>query len=458
MRIQIYVEHDIVVRHFVYSGVFERLIERGHDVSLILPDNAPKRISTFPNDRQTSLHVETVPMHPGRRTIWKKLFLLEKFRYRFDPAALNTKKAYAKLQHWKANILFSLFALPLVRQFYIRLQIARLSRLADTELFRKLEDEQPDLVVHPSVLDGVFFDDLISFCGELGIPLINIMNSWDNPSIKHGAVNNPDCLLVWGRQTHQHAVKYMGMRPENVKTFGVAQFDVYRNPPRISKAEFCAKHGLNEDCRILLYAGSSKGTDETAHLHMIDEFIDQGDLPPMKVIYRPHPWGNGGANGEGVLEQKWKHVVIESSMVEYLQSVKKGTARIFLADYRDTHDVLSNIDFLISPLSTIILEAALHGKPAMCYMPVDEKEATHFQAVKDMPHFDDLFQMDVFPKAFGESELRDGLAKLIELSEKVDTQVKLAKACNHFIEPFDQSWANRFTDFVEEYAARKIRN
>ncbi|BDW97408.1 hypothetical protein MACH10_30930 [Thalassospira tepidiphila] len=458
MKIQIYVEHDIVVRHFVKSGVFDCLLSRGHDVRLILPDNAPKRITSLPDEHMTPLRVETVPMHPERRNIWKKLFLLEKFRYRFDRAARNTKKAYAQLQHWKANVLFSVFALPLIRQFYIRSKLSRLAQLSETDLSKKLKLEKPDLVVHPSVLDGVYFDDLISFCSELDIPLINIMNSWDNPSIKHGAVNNPDCLLVWGEQTHKHAIKYMGMPPENVQMFGVAQFDVYRNSPRITKEEFRERHGLPKNSRILLYAGSSKGTDETAHLHMIDKFIEQGHLPPIKVIYRPHPWGNGGANGRSVLDQNWKNVVIESTMVEYLRAVKEGTAGIFLADYNDTHDVLSNIDFLISPLSTIILEAALHGKPAMCYMPVDEKDATHFQAVKDMPHFDDLFQMDVFPKAFGEQQLKDGLVSLIELSEQASTAERLAEACNHFISPFDESWSARFADFAEEYVAKKGKN
>jgi hypothetical protein len=458
VKIQVYIEHDIVIRHFIKSGVFDTLVERGHEVSLIVPDNAPKRISSIPDQNETALKVETVPMHPERRSIWRKLFLVEKFRFRFNRTSRNTKRTYAKLQHWKANVLFNLFALPVVRQIYIRSKLTRLSQLSDSDLFRKLQKDKPDLVVHPSVLDGVYFDDLLSFCGELDIPLINIMNSWDNPSTKHGAAKKPDCLLVWGEQTHKHAVKYIGMEPGNVIKFGVAQFDVYRRPVRVSKAEFCAIHGLTEDCWILLYAGSSKGTDETAHLHMIDQFIERGDLPPMKVVYRPHPWGGGGANGQGILDQKWKHVVIESSMVEYLQSVKDGTDQIFLADYKDTHDVLSNVDFLVSPLSTIILEAALHGKPAMCYLPVGEKDAAHFQAVRDMPHFDDLFQMDVFPKAFGEKQLKNGIERLIEMSEQTDTPEKLAEACNHFIESFDRCWSVRFADFAEEYVARKPKN
>lgn len=451
MKIHIYIEHDIVVRHFVNSGVFDELVRRGHDVSLILPDNAPKRVSVFPDESVTRLRVETVSMHPERRRIWRKIFLVDKYRFRISRAARSNKRTHAKVQHWKANILFNFLAIPLVRQVYVKLNLLRLSNLSDTDLIRKLKEDKPDLVVHPSVLDGVYFDDLLSFCNDLGIPLINIMNSWDNPSTKHGAVKKPECLLVWGDQTHQHAVEHIGMPPEKVIKFGVAQFDVYRNPPRLNRAEFCAKHGLPADCRILLYAGSSKGTDETAHLHMIDQLIKRGDIPPMKVIYRPHPWGKGGANGQDILNQRWQNVVIENSMIQYLQAVKAGTAGIFLADYKDTHDVLSNIDFLISPLSTIILEAALHGKPAMCYMPVDEKGATHFQAAKDMPHFDDLFQMDIFPKAFGEKHLKDGIIELIRISEHPDAMSKLRKACSHFIQPFDQSWSIRFANFAEKY-------
>ncbi len=457
MKIHIFIEHDIVVRHFISSRVFEPLLFAGHDVTLIVPDNAPKRISSMPGAAVTKLKVKTVGMHPERRIIWRKLFLLEKFRYRLNRDAINIKISYAKSQHWKANVLFSFFACPGIRQLYIALKMARIRKIQDTVLFRFLINDKPDLVVHPSVLDGVYFDDLIHFCKKLHIPLINIMNSWDNPSTKHGANYNPECLLVWGEQTRLHALKYMRMPEENVKKFGAAQFDVYRNVTRITKPDFLKKHGLDSNCRVLLYAGSSKGTDETAHLHMIDKFIEDGHLPPIKVIYRPHPWGNGGAQGKRILSEKWNNVVIETSMIQYLREVEKGNVGIYLADYQDTHDVLSNIDFLISPLSTIILEAALHGKPSMCYMPIDEKEAKHFQAVKDMPHFDDLFKMDVFPKAFGESQLKQGIQKLIELSEIPETKTQLIKACRHFIEPFPTSWSERFVGFAEDYVAQHKR-
>ena len=49
-----------------------------------------------------------------------------------------------------------------------------------------------------------------------------IMNSWDNPISKRAVVSNDYWLLVWGSQTKNHALKYMGM-PENK----VIEFDPF---------------------------------------------------------------------------------------------------------------------------------------------------------------------------------------------------------------------------------------
>src|SRR6185436_20144123 len=97
------------------------------------------------------------------------------------------------------------------------------------------------------------------------------MNSWDNPSTKRAIIGQPDWLLVWGPQTRQHAIKYMGMDPARAVVFGAAQFDVYRRPPRVSRDEFCRAQRVSATKRLLLYAGSSKGTDEFEHLRMIEQ-------------------------------------------------------------------------------------------------------------------------------------------------------------------------------------------
>ena len=87
-------------------------------------------------------------------------------------------------------------------------------------------------------------------------------------------------------------------------------------------------------------------------------------------MYRPHPWGGGGNKGDRLIGKNWKHVLIEDTMKKYMEGVKEKGYHLTFPDCSDTHVVLSYCDCVISPLSTILIEAAMHGKPLMCFIPL----------------------------------------------------------------------------------------
>jgi len=89
--------------------------------------------------------------------------------------------------------------------------------LLRSELDALLEDERPDVIIHPCVLEGAFLNDLIVATQARGIPFVVIMNSWDNPSTKQAMAGSPDYLLVWGEQTKRHAIEFVGVA---IGTFG----------------------------------------------------------------------------------------------------------------------------------------------------------------------------------------------------------------------------------------------
>ena len=69
-------------------------------------------------------------------------------------------------------------------------------------------------------------------------------------------------------------------------------------------------------------------------------------------------------------------------MREYLFNIPKGNKVFLEADYLDTRDILESVDGVISPLSTILLESMIIGKAPLCFMPIDEEEADHFNFTK----------------------------------------------------------------------------
>jgi hypothetical protein len=391
---------------------------------------------------------EHVDSFHARRFFWKRLYLTDQLRWRPGSPARAMRKLQRANLGWKGSILLSALSQPVIRQIYQYWIKSRLKAIPNRALEELVDRERPDVIIHPCVLEGLFVNDLIEVAKPRNVPLVVIMNSWDNPSTKRAMCGMPDWLLVWGDQTKKHAIEFAEMPSDRVIKFGAAQFEIYSSPPRLSRSEFCRINKLDSNLPILLYAGSSKGTNEIAHLTFLDQAILKGDLPPVAILYRPHPWGGGGKGGGQLLRQRWKNVVIDQSMQMYLERLEKGDNSKFLSDYADVHDVLSNIDALISPLSTIILEAAIHGKPALCLLPLRD-ESSHFQCEVEFVHFQEMFNMPEFLIAKDLDQLIDATRELMMRIADPKWEARMKNCTKYFVEPHSESFAKRITHFVE---------
>ena len=449
MKILVFIEHDIVIRHFIHSRVFHPLAAK-HDVLFIFPEEGHKRVTTNIASLDLGAPYFRLAVDQGRRNLWKRLFQVGHLRLRRGRQQAGMRKLYWQALGWKAALLYSVLALPGVYQIYKRHIIAIMAAQPHEGLETLLVEERPDVIVHPSVLEGEYINDLVDVSQRHDIPLTVIMNSWDNPSTKSAVIGNPEWLLVWGPQTKQHAIDYMGLARGQIIEFGAAQFDVYRASPRMDRTEFCRIHDIDPSAKILLYAGSSKATDEFSHLVAIDDAIEAGRLGPVVTVYRPHPWGNGGRGGDRIAGHAWRHVRIESTMRAYLEGLRSGQNCMSMPDYRHTHDVLASIDALVSPLSTIILEAALHEKPVLCFLPTDDQSADHFQMVLPLIHFEDMFRASEILMAHGTETLIPALADLLARTDDDDYRARLAVMAEHFVCTFERPYGERIMEFLEK--------
>jgi hypothetical protein len=448
LRVAVFIDHDIVYRHFVHSRAFAGL-NAAHDVTFVFPEkNADnKRLLTDVNPDEVGAAIDWMPIERERTAIWRRLFQVSQLRWRPGAEWRHLRAITRRLIGTRASQVYSVLGLPGLYQLFRGYSLRRLATMP-TVLNDVIGRLQPDVIIHPTVLEGPFINDIVEQAERRGIPSILIMNSWDNPATKRAVVGNPTHLLVWGRQTSELAVRFMNIDPSRVTNFGAAQFDIFRKAPRLSREAFCLAHDIDPSKRVLLYAGSSKGSDEFAHLQSLETAIDDGTLPNVAVIYRPHPWGKGGYKGERLLDHPWRHVRIERSMRHYLELIRAGKKPIYLADYADTHDVLSSVDALVSPLSTIILEGGLHGKPVLCFVP-DEKEGSSLKLQARLVHFDAMYEDPLFLKAHGDAALVENAVKLMALVGDAEFAAKLQKACDYFVERQTEPYPDRLRAFVE---------
>ena len=445
-KIAIFIDHDIMVRHFVVNRVLSDL-EKEHDLLYVFPEKH-RRISVdlknLPIKRFRTVSVSETRLYRYRRLYHATV--LKRMRPSQDRASI--------FDFWRRMLGFRgfweswFYSWPGTYEWYKKRMLAKIGD--NPALHDLLIEEQPDVIIHPTVLEGLFVSDLIRWGKAHGVPTVYLMNSWDNPVTKAITVDAPDRLVVWGEHSRQLAHDRLGIPIDQIVSLGAAQFDGYRLSPRESAPEYRRRLGVPDHWKVLLYAGSSKGLNETYHLIQLEEAIERGQLKNCVVLYRPHPWRDYPKDEADFFSLKWKHVMFEPSMEAcYRQSRQKERIHIELANYEDTHITLSAVDVVISPLSTILLEAAMHGKPVAVYLPDEDMTSNTFLfTVANLAHFRDFFEQVECIMCERPEDLIKDCEQLLRLRDDPGISERLQKQCAYFVEPSDRPYADQLSSLI----------
>jgi len=179
-KVAVFIDHDIMVRHFVLSGVLAPL-ERDHDVVYVFPEKH-KRVTLDPATLGLR-RFRTVAVSNERAYLYRRLYVaavLKRMRRTRDKQALfgfwrQVLGPRAFLESW-------FYSWPLTHGAYKRRMLERIGRNEPLEAL--LAEERPDLILHPTVLEGLFVSDLVLWGQAHGVPTVYLMNSWDNPAVK----------------------------------------------------------------------------------------------------------------------------------------------------------------------------------------------------------------------------------------------------------------------------------
>lgn len=438
MKIAVFLDHDITIRHFVMSGVLEPLC-KAHEVRWYFPRNH-RRVRSDPRGLLPHHRVDTIPVDEYRAFRQRRLYqatVLRNSRGGHERDLL--KRMWRSMLGRRGYLETQALSLPGAYQVFRAWSQARIGR--NEELHDVLYYYKPDLILHPTALEGLFVADLAAWGKANKVKTVYIMNSWDNPSTKAMIADHPDKLIVWGEHSAQDAMRHMQSPPESIIKLGAAQYDVYRKPPRVSPAEWRAKLSISPNTLALLYAGSNQGLNETEHLMRLEDGIDAGaGLANVKVVYRPHPWRPYPAEEKDFFAVPWKHVVMDPSAVEsYKQSRGAGRVRVDLADYEDTHSTLCAVDAVISPLSSILLEAALHGKP-VCAITAG-LEIRHF--------YQTFFDKVACWKVAEPHEIVSRCKQMLKQARDEWMAKSRRESCAYFVEPSDRPYGERLVEALE---------
>lgn len=364
-RLLVLLSHSLHARNFITSGCLEAVAERGHQMTLLLPRNLMGEVADTVDPHAIAERVLPAELYLGgrMRTRLRASFRVASFVRRCH---LTTYRQKIKLN----------------RSPWFRLQVAAYGQLARRwnveELVRRAEkafpvredaltllrEVQPELFFFPTLIHEQAEIELLKAARHLGVPSVAFPASWDTLTSKGFFLIPPDFLLVWGEESVRHAIEYHGFSADHVVATGAPHFDVYSaGAPAEPRETFLSRRGIDATKRIILFAGTtiSYWEDEPLQLRALSEAVASGELKDCVIWYRPHPrrayrdverlTGLPGVYvDDRVMRQKTSGVAAYS------------VRREDLLHYRSLMDACVGV---ITAFSTMIIEAALMGKPSL---------------------------------------------------------------------------------------------
>lgn len=364
-RFLVILGHSLHVRNFVASGCLDQLASRGHSLTVLMPGNLIAEVGRL-NGVKVGGTIEPIePYLGGRlaRTVrrWARVASFVQRR------GLRTYRYRIRLRMRSPWFLFQVGLFRALERF-VHLEHS----------FRRSEAWFPprrtaEALVERIAPDVLFFPTLVHDGSELeiqkaarrrGIPTVGFVASWDTLTSKGFFIVPPDYLLVWGEESARHAVEYHGFSDQQVFVTGAPHLDVYGAGALVESREaFLSRRGIDLAKRVILFAGTtvSYWEDEPLQLRALSEAVASGELKDCVIWYRPHP---RRAYRDVAPLRDLPGVYVDDQVIRQKTegAASYSTRPDDLLHYRSLMDACEGV---ITAFSTMIIEAALLGKPSL---------------------------------------------------------------------------------------------
>lgn len=359
-RILIAINGGVFHRNFVLSGALDDLA-REHDLYLVLVDFV-KIKGAIPNYFRGIYDLKT-----GKHRISSRVMFLYLTMWAFRSRSSTFPIKFNVDISFKRKILYKFLALPGLRQAFIFLSECFLGRERGIDcLLKKIK---PDLIVIPSQGTDGSAVDYIKSARHSEIPTLMIINGWDNLTSKGIIIYKPDFLGVWSLWHKRYAKEIHQIPEEKVFLLGAPHFEKYFRLEAVDTAAFKKSLGVPLDKKLILFGGCSRPVDEVYLLGLLEETVEKGELKDFHVIYRPHPWRQPPVAEEYFYDKNFQHVTMDPQLKEVYCNFKlkgiKSSQQNTLPGLEYYPKLFAVVDVMVSSLSTILIEAALNGKPSL---------------------------------------------------------------------------------------------
>jgi len=366
LSILLALSHTFHGRTFLASGAAGMLLDRGHRLTVVAPQGFVPRIRSELAGSGLLDGVEPIEPYLGGR-VRDRLRAVSRTASYVQRSALSTYRHKLVVRTVSKRAALETRALGALGRV---LDLEALARAVESRIPVKaaalalIRRVKPDLVVTPTFIHDTQDIEIAKAARRLGVPVAAFPASWDTLTSKGFFLVPPDALMVWGEDSLRHAVQYHGYSPDRVFVTGPPHFDIYAPTASAESREgFLSRRGISPDKRVVLFAGTTVTywADEPLQLRALSRLVERGELGDCVIWYRPHP-RRSYRDVTDLLGLPGVHVDDQILRQKAEGRSSYSIEREDLAHYRG---LLDACDGVVTAFSTMIIEAALMGKPSL---------------------------------------------------------------------------------------------
>lgn len=379
---------------------------------------------------------------------------------------LNTTYKYKLKDRFSKGLstrLFAHFILGLGRFTNVEkvaLAFEKLVFPAPPKAINYIKNRNPTLVMFATLIhDQLNVLDVLRAAEKFNIPTLGYVASWDNLTSKGPFFFKPNKILVWGEIHKDHAQQEHGIDRNEVIPVGVPHFDAYFDADSgFSRERFLAERGLDPTKKTILFVGTTKhkSANEPEILKILSKEIDRKGSPiaNAQIWYRPHP---------RMLHDSSRDIkdlpgIFFDDQSKKQQNLKEAGYSIHGEDIWHTARMLKSIDLVVSAFSTMIIEAALLGKPSVIVKfaqgtsMIDEMEGT-----ARYKHLEDIKEWRFLEHAESIEDCAVKVGKLISSDSSVMRSVLIDQATQIANNPLGRS-SDKVIEVIKSYLSKGKNN
>ena len=455
MKGLVFVDDNEIGMRFAVASAFAELSRR-HAITIVNMRTAPGTSQVGARFARDGLRTLELEQYEGRFVRRNDLFDLSCVRFRALSPSFEERCKHFEESNPRRYDKLARSARP-DRYDAHRAEVERDMGL-HPDILRLTLRERPDFFVIPSALLDRHTDDALQVAAALRIPTALLVAGWDNPSSKGLLYYQPSAIGVWGEQSKKHVVDIQRVPAERVHVIGAPHYESFRRPVAERPSELRARWGLPTDVPILLFAGTFRLFDETALLLELDDLIEQGKLPRIHVLYRPHPWRQRRDNEKSFFECQWRHVTLYPTVKEAyrnltLSSAPPSSSSSFLERMTHLRELYALSSAVVTPMSSVLLESMIAGLPVMAVAFGDGRHAWSADRVSRMLHFRELYEIPEVSVVRAREDFFPALEQLLGKVGDAAHAAKLRESARFFHHQDEEPYAIKVASLVDRMLA-----